>query len=146
MGKLTKQASNITGSNSWTRKVVKAVSNVGDQVGLGSNTLVSQVANPFRKQLENYGNGAGQNLGDVLDPNSRLHSQNKNTTKQVNENNATYQQNLANDAEAARIRAIAPSEDSEGVAAAKRRALLRSQGRSGRQSTILTGGAADTLG
>lgn len=49
-------------------------------------------------------------------------------------------------AEAARIAAIMPSEDSESIAAAKRKSLLRQRGRGGRQSTVLTGGAADTLG
>lgn len=49
-------------------------------------------------------------------------------------------------AEAARIAAIVPVEDSEEVNAAKKRSLARQRGRYGRASTILSGGAGDTLG
>lgn len=72
----------IAGMGNTVKKLfgmgAKVMNKVEDAVSGGSstsNTLFSQVADPFRKARQNYQAGAGVSPADMLDPNSKLHSQ-----------------------------------------------------------------------
>ena len=111
----------------------------GDETG---KTAASQILDPFRKARINSAKGGSLKFADITDPNAKLHSYSTNTDANKEADGAAK----VAEGEAARIRSIAPTEDSDAVKEAKRRSLMRQKGRSGRSSTILTGGAPDMLG
>jgi len=79
----------------------KIMNNVENTLSGGkqtSNTLFSQIADPFRKARQNYAAGAGVSPADMLDPNSKLHKQDTPQTIQKKKDDAAaaaqYQKDL----------------------------------------------------